>query len=231
MGGLDGFAFTFLNLKVMADWAPKIAEGFALTVALAALIVVAGLALGLGLAVLRAFGLRVLNWGIVFTVDLFRALPPLVIIVLLYFGLPELGLSMSGFWATWLSLTLVLAAFAEEILWAGIVATPQGQWDAARALGLRFIPVLFRVVLPQAVRMVVPPLVNRTIAITKGTALASVVGVAEILGASQSAMAFAGNPSPLTLGAIAYALLFLPVVGVGRWIERKAAIPGRTRPA
>jgi polar amino acid transport system permease protein len=227
MGGLDGFAITFLNGKVMAEWLPKIAEGFVLTVALAALIVVAGLALGLGLAVLRAFGLRVLNWGIVFFVDLFRALPPLVIIVLLYFGLPGMGISLSGFWATWLSLTLVLAAFSEEIFWAGITATPRGQWDAGKALGLRFLPILFKIILPQAVRMVVPPLTNRTIAITKGTALASVVGVAEILGAAQSAMAFSGNPSPLTLGAIAYALLFLPVVGAGRWIERRVAIPGR----
>jgi len=227
MGGLDGFAVTFLNLKVMAEWLPKIASGFVLTVALAVLIVAAGLALGLGLAVLRAFGMRVVNWGIILLVDVFRALPPLVIIVLLYFGLPGMGISLSGFWATWLSLTLVLAAFAEEIFWAGITATPKGQWDAGKALGLRFLPILFRIILPQAVRMVVPPLTNRTIAITKGTALASVVGVAEILGAAQSAMAFSGNPSPLTLGAIAYALLFLPVVGIGRWIERRAALPGR----
>jgi polar amino acid transport system permease protein len=227
MGGLDGFVITFLNAKVMAEWLPKIASGFVLTVALAALIVAAGLALGLALAVLRAFGLRVVNWGIILLVDVFRALPPLVIIVLLYFGLPGMGISLSGFWATWLSLTLVLAAFSEEIFWAGITATPKGQWDAGKALGLRFLPILFRIILPQAVRMVVPPLTNRTIAITKGTALASVVGVAEILGAAQSAMAFSGNPSPLTLGAIAYALLFLPVVGLGRWIERRAAIPGR----
>ena len=227
MGGLDGFAFTFLNAKVMAEWLPKIVQGFGLTLALAALIIAAGLALGLGLAVLRAFGIRVLNWGIIFVVDLFRALPPLVIIVLLYFGLPGMGISLSGFWATWLSLTLVLAAFAEEIFWAGITATPKGQWDAGKALGFRFLPILFRIILPQAVRMVVPPLTNRTIAITKGTALASVVGVAEILGSAQSAMAFSGNPSPLTLGAIAYALLFLPVVGAGRWIERRVAIPGR----
>jgi polar amino acid transport system permease protein len=227
MGGLDGFAITFLNAKVMAEWLPKIASGFVLTVALAALIVAAGLALGLALAVLRAFGLRVVNWGIILLVDVFRALPPLVIIVLLYFGLPGMGISLSGFWATWLSLTLVLAAFSEEIFWAGITATPKGQWDAGKALGLRFLPILFHIILPQAVRMVVPPLTNRTIAITKGTALASVVGVAEILGSAQSAMAFSGNPSPLTLGAIAYALLFLPVVGLGRWIERRVAIPGR----
>ncbi|WP_376092551.1 amino acid ABC transporter permease [Roseomonas sp. CCTCC AB2023176] len=226
MGGLDGFAATFLNAKVMAAWLPKIVEGFGLTVLLAAAIVAAGLVAGLALAVVRALGVRPLNWLLIFFVDLFRALPPLVIIVLLYFGLPSMELSLSGFWATWLSLTLVLAAFAEEIFWAGIAATPRGQWDAARAVGMRFLPTLFLVILPQAVRMVVPPLTNRTIAITKGTALASVVGVAEILGASQSAMAFSGNPSPLTLGAIAYALLFIPVVGVGRWIERRAALPG-----
>ena len=102
--------------------------------------------------------------------------------------------------------------------------------DAARALGFRFLPVLFLVVLPQAVRMVIPPLTNRTIAITKGTALASVVGVSEILGAAQSSMAFSANPTPLTLGALAYAILFLPVVGLGRWIERRFTL-GRARGA
>ena len=226
----SGFVFSFLNARVAAEYWPRIAEGFALTLALAALIVVAGLAAGLGLAAVRALGIRPLNWLIVFFVDLFRALPPLVILVLLYFGLPSAGMSLSGFWATWLALTLVLAAFAEEIYWAGITAVPRGQWDAARALGFRFLPVLFLVVLPQAVRMVIPPLTNRTIAITKGTALASVVGVSEILGAAQSSMAFSANPTPLTLGTIAYAILFLPVVGLGRWIERRFTL-GRARSA
>ncbi|MFC0407563.1 amino acid ABC transporter permease [Roseomonas elaeocarpi] len=223
----SGFVFSFLNPRVAAQYWPAVAGGFALTVALAALIVVTGLAAGLILAVVRALRIRVLNWAIIFAVDLLRALPPLVILVLLYFGLPSAGLSLSGFWATWLALSLVLAAFAEEIFWAGITAVPEGQWDAARALGMRFMPVLLLVVLPQAVRMVIPPLTNRTIAITKGTALASVVGVSEILGASQSAMSFSANPTPLTLGAIAYAILFLPVVGAGRWIEHRFTLRGR----
>jgi polar amino acid transport system permease protein len=184
---------------------------------------VCGLALGLALAVIRSFGLRVLNWAIIFTVDVFRALPPLVIIVLLFFGLPAAGLSISGFAATWLSLTLVLMAFSEEIFWAGITAVPKGQWEAARSTGLSFLQTLRMVVLPQALRITVPPLTNRTIAITKGTALGSVVGVAEILGASQSAMSFSANPSPLTLGAIAYLVLFIPVVALGRWIETRFA--------
>ncbi|MCI0756640.1 amino acid ABC transporter permease [Teichococcus vastitatis] len=223
MDALNSFIFSFFNLKVMAQYLPLVAQGLGLTVVLALLIVVCGLALGLALAVIRSFGLRVLNWAIIFTVDVFRALPPLVIIVLLFFGLPAAGLSISGFAATWLSLTLVLMAFSEEIFWAGITAVPKGQWEAARSTGLSFLQTLRMVVLPQALRITVPPLTNRTIAITKGTALGSVVGVAEILGASQSAMSFSANPSPLTLGAIAYLVLFIPVVALGRWIETRFA--------
>jgi polar amino acid transport system permease protein len=223
VSGWDGFAFSFLNARVAAEYWPKILAGLGVTVALAALIIVAGLALGLALAVLRVMGVRPLNWLIIFMVDLFRALPPLVLIVLIYFGLPAAGIGVSGFWATWLSLTLVLTAFAEEIFWGSIRAVPKGQWEAGRALGLRFLPVLGRIVLPQAIRIAVPPLTNRTIAITKGTALGSVVAVAEILGAAQSGMAFSGNPTPLMLGAFAYLLLFLPVVVAGRWIETRFA--------
>jgi len=78
-------------------------------------------------------------------------------------------------------------------------------------------------VLPQALRMTIPPLTNRTIAITKGTALASVVAVQEILGAAQAGVSFSFNPTPLTLGALAYLVLFVPVVLLGRWIETRFA--------
>ncbi len=223
MTGWEKFAFSFLNPRVAAEYTPKIIEGLGLTILLAICIIATGLVAGLLLAVVRALGIRPINWLIIFTVDVFRALPPLVIIVLIYFGLPNAGIDFSGFGATWLALSLVLMAFAEEIYWAGICAVPAGQWEASRALGLRFLPTLFRIVLPQAIRIAIPPLVNRTIAITKGTALGSVVAVAEILGAAQSAMAFSGNPTPLTLGAIAYIILFLPVVFCGRWIETKFA--------
>ena len=223
MGGFESFAFSFLNPKVMAQYLPLIAQGFGLTVVLALLVVVTGLALGLALALVRSFGIRPLNWLIIFVVDLFRALPPLVIIVLLFFGLPSAGLGISGFAATWLSLTLVLMAFSEEIFWAGLTSVQKGQWEAARSTGLSFTQALRHVVLPQALRITIPPLTNRTIAITKGTALGSVVGVSEILGAAQSAMSFSANPSPLMLGAIAYLILFIPVVAFGRWVERRFA--------
>jgi polar amino acid transport system permease protein len=221
--GWEGFAFSFLNGRVAAEYWPKILEGLGVTIALAALIVASGLALGLLLAVVRTLGIRPLNWAIIFLVDLFRALPPLVLIVLIYFGLPAAGIGFSGFAATWLALTLVLMAFAEEIFWGSICAVPKGQWEAGRALGLHVLPTMRLIVLPQAIRIAVPPLTNRTIAITKGTALGSVVAVSEILGAAQSAMAFSGNPTPLMLGAVAYLILFFPVVVLGRWIETRFA--------
>lgn len=223
MTNWDRFVDSFFNLRVAAEYLPKIIEGFWLTIVLAGCIILAGIAAGLALAVVRSFAIRPLNWLIIFLVDLFRALPPLVIIVLLYFGLPAAGLSLSGFAAAWLSLSLVLMAFTEEIFWAGITAVPKGQWEAARSTGLRFFQTLTLVVLPQALRMTIPPLTNRTIAITKGTALASVVAVPDILGAAQAGVSFSFNPTPLTLGAIAYVVLFFPVVILGRWVETRFA--------
>ena len=223
MTGWDRFADTFLNPTVMAKYLPAIVDGFVLTVWLAVLVVIAGVAAGLGLAVVRSLGIRPLNWLIVFTVDVFRALPPLVIIVLVYFGLPSMEVSLSPFAATWLSLTLVLMAFTEEIFWAGITAVPRGQWEAARSTGLSFGKTLGWVVLPQAIRLTIPPLTNRTIAITKGTALGSVIGLSEILSQASSGVSHSFNPSPLTLGAAAYLVLFLPVVIAGRWVETRFA--------
>ena len=221
MTNWERFLETFFNAKVMARYFPDIAYGMLVTVELALIVIVTGLAAGLALALLRSLGLRLVNLVIVFTVDLFRALPPLVIIVFIYFGLPALELSPSGFVSTWLSLMLVLMAFSEEIFWAGITSIPRGQWEAARSTGLSYGQTLMNVVLPQALRLTIPPLTNRTIAITKGTALASVVAVSEILGAASSAVSNSYNPSPLTLGAAAYLILFFPMVVFGRWLETR----------
>src|SRR5215475_5359768 len=217
------FVETFLNTKVMLRYLPDILSGVVVTIELALLIVATGIAAGLALALLRSLGILPLNWLIVVVVDLFRSLPPLVVIVLIYFGLPSVDLTPSGFASTWLALALVLMAFSEEIFWAGITSVPRGQWEAARSTGLSFGQTLMSVVLPQAVRLTIPPLTNRTIAITKGTALGSVVAVTEILGEASSAVSNSYNPSPLILGAAAYVVLFLPVVVASRWIETRLA--------
>jgi polar amino acid transport system permease protein len=221
MSNWERFLETFFNAKVMAKYLPDIAYGMLVTVELAALVIVSGLAFGLLLALLRSLGFRPVNLLIVFIVDLFRALPPLVIIVFIYFGLPAVGIAPSGFVSTWLSLALVLTAFAEEIFWAGITSIAKGQWEAARSTGLSYGQALINVVLPQALRLTVPPLTNRTIAITKGTALGTVVAVSEILGMASSAVSNSYNPSPLILGSAAYLILFFPMVVFGRWLETR----------
>jgi polar amino acid transport system permease protein len=217
------FGETFLNWEVMAQYAPKIVEGFFVTIYLAAVVVVTGLAAGLLLALVRSFRVKALNLLIVAFVDVLRAVPPLVLIMILYFALPTIGVRMTGFVSTWLALSAILAAFSEEIFWAGILAVPRGQWEAARSTGLSFLQTMNHVVLPQAVRLTIPPLTNRTIAITKGTALGATVAVGEILYQAQTGYSFSYNPSPLTLGAIAYLILFIPVVWFGRWVETRFA--------
>ncbi len=223
MSASERFLFTFFNLEIDRTYLPAIAEGFLLTVVIAVCIVISGIMLGLTLAIIRSSGIRIVNYLIAVYVDVFRAIPPLVIILLFYFGLPDIGINMSSFTVTWLCLSLVIGAFAEEIFWAGILAVSRGQWEAARSTGLGQMQTLLYVVLPQAVRLTIPPLTNRTIAITKMTALGSVIGFGEILSQSTTAVSFSGNPSPLVLGAFAYLLLFLPVVVLGRWIETRFA--------
>jgi len=220
---MDLFLDQFFNAEVMARYLPDIIKGFWVTVLLAALVVVTGLVLGLALAIVRAYQIKPVNFGIILFIDLFRALPPLVIIFIGFFGLPVLGIRFSGFFIAWLSLSLVLAAFAEEIYWAGITSVQKGQWEAARSTGLGFGETLIYVVIPQAIRMTIPPLTNRTIAITKNTALASVVSVEEMLTIAQTSLAYAANSSPLTMAAIGYLIIFFPLTMLSRWIETRFA--------
>ena len=220
---MEAILVNFFDLEVARRYLPDILSGVVVTLELAALVVVSGLVLGLLLAVIRAFQIKPINFVLVLFVDVFRAVPPLVIMILAYFALPYAGVQFSGFVAAWLSLMLVLAAFAEEIYWAGILSVDKGQWEASRSTGLTFFDTLVHVVLLQAVRMTIPPLTNRTIAITKNTALASVVAVQEILSQAGAAQAFAANTTPLTMAAIAYLLIFAPLVVLSRWVETRFA--------
>jgi polar amino acid transport system permease protein len=223
MEGWSRFLDTFFNWMMIERYLPAIMKGVVVTIEIAAAVVVAGILFGLALAIVRAFRVLAVNALIVVFVDVFRALPPLVLILLVYFALPNIGISLPSFAVLWLVLALVLAAFAEEIFWAGILSIPKGQWEAARSTGLSFLGTLAYIVLPQAIRLTVPPLTNRTIAITKNTALGTVIGVGEILNQATTAQSFSGNATPLMMGAIAYVILFIPVVVLGRFLETRFA--------
>jgi polar amino acid transport system permease protein len=214
---------TFFNLSIAAQYWPEIARGMQVTVLLSLAVIGSGLVLGLAMALLRSCGRVWLNVPIILFADVMRSLPPLVVIIMLFFAFPYIDLAMSAFTATWLALTLILAAYAEESLWAGISSVPTGQHEAARSSGLSWAQTIGWVILPQAWRIALPGLTNRVIAIAKNTALGSVVAVSEIINNAQSASSNTGNPTPLVLGALAYLVIFIPLVLFSRWLESRLA--------
>lgn len=211
----------FFNPAMIARYGPSVALGLLETIRLAVLVVGTGLVFGLLLASLRAFESKFINFFIVLFTDICRAMPPLVLIIVIYFGLPMLGVRLSGFVVAWLTLGCILTAFAEEVFWAGLKSIPKGQWDASRSTGLEFGQSLAYVILPQAVRIVVPPLTSRVVATVKNTALASTVAVPEMLSRAGEALAEGANTTPLTMAAIGYLALLFPLVMFARHLEKR----------
>ena len=221
MDGLDRLLDTFFNAEVAARYLPDIMAGVWITVGLAIAVSISGIALGVAFAILRATQRPWLSLPIIAFADIMRALPPLVVIIIIFFAFPLIGISMSAFTATWLSLTLVLAAYAEESLWGGMLSLPRGQAEAARSTGLTWWQTMTAVILPQAFRIALPPLTNRTIAVAKNVALGSVVALSEVLNNAQSATSTAGNPTPLTMAAAAYLVIFIPAMLAARRLETR----------
>ena len=222
---MDQIVRYFFDFSLMSAFWPDILRGFLITVEMSILTVLIGIPLGLALAILRLYGIRPLNWLIIFYIDFFRSIPQLVLIVLAYFALPYFGLVLEPITATVLALAIVLSAFAEEIFWAGINPVAKGQWEAGRSTGLSFTKTLAYIILPQVVRISIPPLTNRAIGISKGTTLGSVVAVPELLNVTSSIQSNVANPTALTVGALLFLLLFLPFVRFTRWLERAYAHP------
>jgi len=221
MSTWDRFVFTFFNADVAARYWPQVLEGLWVTIFAGVVVVITGVVTGMLLAAVRTLGNKWINVPILVFVDVFRALPPLAIILVLFFGLPNIGIVLPSLVVLWLSLAAVLAAFSEEVFWAGITSVDPGQWMAARSTGMSFGQTLFLVVIPQAVRLAIPPLTNRTISITKNLALGSAIGVSEILGQANSALSMSSNATPLTMGAFLYVLVFAPLIMASRLLESR----------
>ena len=168
------FIDTFFKPELIVRYLPDILKGMVVT-----FVVVAGIALGLALALIRSLRSRLINLPIVVFVDVARALPPLVLVLIVYFGLPNVGILLPSYAVLWLVLSLLLAAFAEEIFWAGILSVRKGQWEAARSTGLTYGQALFHIVLPQAVRNMVPALIAQLVGLFKTTSLVYAIGVME----------------------------------------------------
>ncbi|ONX61509.1 ABC transporter permease [Burkholderia cenocepacia] len=139
-----------------------------------------GSALGLAVALARVSSIRFLR-GIAFAyVSIFRGTPLLVQILLIYFGLPRYGITLDPVPAALLALTLFSAAYLSENFRSGINAVDRGQWEAAHSLGMNYWKMMWRVILPQGLRIAIPPVGSRMITLIKDTSLASTITVVEL---------------------------------------------------
>jgi len=222
-----GLVDTFFNLRVLGQTWPLLLEGLRVTILLGVTSIVLGIAGGLLLALLRLYGPKAARGGAAGYIDLFRAIPLLVLLVVIYYALPFVGIRLTSFAAATAALSLVSSAYAAEIFRAGIEAVPSGQFEAARAIGLHWWPMMRLVVLPQAVRIVVPPMTGNCINVVKDTALASVVAMPDLLKQATQAQALAANPTPLIGAALVYIALLLPLVRLVARLERRFAAARR----
>ena len=214
---------TFLNAEIMRRSLPMLMQGLWITLQLGAASIVAGLALGLALAMTRLYAAAPLRLLTRVYIDVFRSIPLLVLLIIVYYALPFVGLRLSPFVSAMSALTLVSGAYTAEIFRAGIEAIPKGQFEASAALGLSPTQTMLDVVLPQAVRIVIPPLTNNSINVVKDTALASVVAMPDLLKQATQAQALAANPTPLIVAAVIYVAFLWPLVAAVSRMERRFA--------
>lgn len=219
---MEEFTATFLNIAVIQAASPILLQGLWMTLLLIAVAVPLGLAGGVVLAVLSVVRHPAVRWPLIAWVDFFRAFPPLVLLVFIYAGLPFAGIEIGAFGCVAIGFFLNTSSYYGEILRAGIESIPRGQVEAARSTGLSAAQTMTWVVLPQAVRNVLPDLVSNTLEVVKLTSIASVVALPELLFQARQAQSVTYNPSPIVAAAILYFLLLWPVVRVLSRLEHKA---------
>lgn len=222
--GWGGGMSEFFDVAIIMAAFPMLWRGLLTTLALSALVVPLGLAAGLVLALLSTTQSRLMRWAVIGWTDLFRAFPPLVLLILLYGGLPFAGVELGGVACMAIAFCLNTGSYYGEVIRAGMESIPAGQSEAARSLGLSAWQTLRKIVLPQALRRVLPDLVSNTLEVVKLTSLASVVAVPELLYQARQAQSLTYNPSPIFAAAVLYAVALWPIVKILRRLEQRAVL-------
>jgi len=248
---VDRILEQYFDLGVMFD--PnnfdKVIDGFVFTIKLSIVAGIASLIWGLILAILRQTPGR-LSWIVrvptVTYIDVLRGVPALLTILLVstslgalaatdpltgegsviprWLGVPEWFGQPSPFWYGVFAITLTYGAYMAEVYRAGIEAVPGGQMEAARSLGMSYSKAMRFVIVPQAIRKVIPPLLNDYIALMKDTTLVSVIGLIEVVQAGRDIQSVEFNSSALMLGAILFVLVTIPLARIVDWmISRQQA--------
>jgi polar amino acid transport system permease protein len=215
------FLDNFANPASLAQAWPLLWQGLQLTLLLAVAALPLAFAAGLLLAGLWSLRMRGLSGAVVALIDVLRSFPVLMLLILIFYGLPFLGLRLPNFAAAVLALVLNNAGYFGEILRAGIAGVPAGQDDALRALGLTRLQGLRLVVLPQAMQAVLAPLASNALELVKATSVAAMVALPELLRSARVAQEGTYDPTPLTAAAVLFFVLLWPFARLTARMERR----------
>lgn len=219
---MEQFLENFANWDSLMRVYPLLLQGLIYTIWLSVVALPLGILFGLVIAVIYSFRIRWVNIGLLVYIDLFRSFPVVVLLILIFYGLPFLGLTLGGFTAAVLAIVLNNSGYYGEIFRAGILSVPHGQTEAARALGFRPLQVAFSIILPQAIRNVLAPLASNSLELVKTTSIAALVALPELLRSARVAQEQTYNPTPLMAAAVIFFVMLYPFA---RWVaqlERQA---------
>lgn len=220
---MDALIQQFFNIEIMRAAWPTVIDGLWTTLLICAVVIPLGLLGGLLAALGSLSASRWVRWPVIILVDFFRAIPPLVLLIFVYAGLPFAGLDLNPFAAVVVAFLLNNSAYYGEVYRAGILSVGAGQSEAARSTGLTAGQTFTAVVLPQAVRNVLPDLLSNTVEVVKLTSLASVVSLGEMLHRADMARSVTYNASPIVLAALIYLIILWPFVRLISRFEHRIA--------
>jgi polar amino acid transport system permease protein len=232
VGDWDRITFNFFNVDVIRRMFPEVLTIAARNTILYTLMSFAfGLVGALALALMRLSSIGPYRAFAIGYIELFRGLPALITLILIGFGIPiafDFRIPGGRVGAGVLGLSIVAAAYMAETIRAGIEAVPRGQSEAARSLGMSRSRTLFSIVLPQAFRIITPPLTNEMVLLIKDTSLFFVLGTTpltkELTKFARDFMVEIRNATPLTVAALVYLAITLPLTWLVRRLEKRAAI-------
>jgi len=214
---------------VFANWA-LLAEGLVNTLKVTGTALSCGLVLGLVLALMRLSRHRLASWPAGFVIEVFRTTPPLVQLFWFFFALPLLvGIEMTPFMAAAVTFSIQSAAFFAEVFRAGIQSVERGQWDGARAIGMTHAQAMRRIVLPQAVKRMIPAFMERAIELMKTTTLVATISYADLLFAANEISQKTFRPlETYTVVALVYFVVIFMASLVARRLELRFARSGES---
>lgn len=216
-----------MNFSVVEPYASMFWGGLAVTLEVTGAALVLAFALGALIAVLKVLPCRPLRLVLDFYTSIFRGIPLIVLLFIAYFATPQLtGYRISMFAASVLTLGLNGSATVSETLRGGIEGVDRGQYDASRALGLPYVTMMTRIIIPQALRSVAPALVNEVITVLKSSSLVATIGLMDMMRAAQSVQALTYRAfEPFIIVAAIYYVIVMCLTVVAACLERRLREP------